>query len=205
MFHSDDPNYKINYKLFVVYGVLYDLMMRLYQPFQAKYLQRLGGNDVHIALMSSLPGAVMAFIVLPGAIYLNRMENKHKVTGNLILVCRAFLLMFAALPLLPDNIRPLIFVMLVVLMSVPNSIYMTSYQSFVGDLFQPEARAGAIGRRNMFTVPSAVVLTFLTGLALKYLPGNEAERLNLYQVFYVAAFIMGLFELGIFKRLGLFT
>ena len=92
MFHSDDKNYKINYKLFIIYGVLNALMMRLYQPFQAKFLQRLGGSDVHIALMSSLPGAVMAFIVLPGALYLNKLEDKHKMTGHLILICRLFLL-----------------------------------------------------------------------------------------------------------------
>lgn len=200
MFQSDDINYKINYKLFIFYGILYEMMMRLYQPFQAKFLQRLGGTDVHIALMSSLPGAVMAFIVLPGAIYLNHLEDKHKMTGNLIFVTRLFLLLFAAIPFLPVGIRPITFVIFVVLMGVPNSIYLTSYQSFVGDLFVPEARADAIGKRNMYTVPITVVLTFLTGQALKLLPGNEAERIQLYQLFYIAAFVFGMIELFIFKK-----
>jgi len=200
MFQSDDPNYKINYKLFVVYGVLYELMMRLYQPFQAKFLQRLGGSDVHIALMSSLPGLVMAFIVLPGAIYLNRLEDKHKATGRLIFISRFFLLLFAATPFLPEAIQPILFVAFVVMMSVPNSIYLTSYQSFIGDLFEPEARADAIGRRNMYTVPATVILTFFTGLALRHLPGTEAQRIMLYQMFYVIAFIFGMVELSIFKK-----
>lgn len=200
MFQSDDPNYKINYKLFIAYGILYELMMRLYQPFRAKFLQRLGGTDVHIALMSSLPGLVMAFIVLPGAIYLNRLEDKHKATGRLIFISRVFLLLFAATPFLPSAVQPILFVILVVLMSVPNSIYMTSYQSFIGDLFEPEARADAIGKRNMFTVPATVILTFFTGLALNNLPGTEAQRIQLYQLFYVVAFILGMVELSIFKK-----
>ncbi|MBI9013976.1 MAG: MFS transporter [Clostridiales bacterium] len=200
MFHSDNPNYKINYKLFIAYGIMFELMMRLYQPFQAKFLQRLGGSDVHIALMSSLPGLVMAFIVLPGAIYLNRLEDKHKATGRLILISRMFLLMFASVPFLPTNLQPILFVIFVVLMSVPNSIYFTSYQSFIGDLFEPAARADAIGKRNMFTVPATVILTFFTGLALKYLPGNEAERIQLYQMFYVIAFVFGVVEYFIFKK-----
>lgn len=200
MFHSDDPNYKINYKLFIAYGVLFEMMMRLYQPFQAKFLQRLGGTDVHIALMSSLPGAVMAFIVLPGAIYLNHLEDKHKMTGRLIFITRLFLLLFASVPFLPLELQPILFVLFVVLMAIPNSIYLTSYQSFVGDLFVPEARAEAIGKRNMYTVPITVVLTFLTGQALKLLPGSEAERIQLYQVFYISAFIFGMVELHIFKR-----
>lgn len=200
MFHSDNPNYKINYKLFIAYGVMFELMMRLYQPFQAKFLQRLGGSDVHIALMSSLPGLVMAFIVLPGAIYLNRLEDKHKATGRLIMISRMFLLMFASVPFLPTTIQPIMFVIFVVLMSVPNSIYFTSYQSFIGDLFEPGARADAIGKRNMFTVPATVVLTFFTGLALKYLPGSEAERIQLYQMFYVIAFVFGVVEYSIFKK-----
>lgn len=200
MFHSDNPNYRINYKLFIAYGVMFELMMRLYQPFQAKFLQRLGGSDVHIALMSSLPGLVMAFIVLPGAIYLNRLEDKHKATGRLIMISRMFLLMFAAVPFLPTSLQPILFVVFVVLMSVPNSIYLTSYQSFIGDLFEPGARADAIGKRNMFTVPATVVLTFFTGLALKHLPGSEAERIQLYQMFYVIAFVFGVVEYSIFKK-----
>lgn len=200
MFHTDDSNYKINYKLFIIYGILNTLMMQLYQPFQAKFLQRLGGSDVHIALMSSLPGAMMAFIVLPGAIILNRMEDKHKVTGHLIFVCRVFLLLFAMLPWVPATLRPLLFVLLVVVMSVPNSIYNTSYQAFVGDLFDVSARADAIGKRNMYTVPATVLITFFTGYTLKNLPGSETERLQLYQIFYVVAFLMGMFELFVFKK-----
>lgn len=200
MFHTDDINYKTNYKLFIVYGVLFTLMTQLYHPFQAKFLQRLGGSDVHIALMTSLPGAVMAFIVLPGAIILNRMEDKHKITGHLIMICRVFLLLFAALPFLPVSIRPLAFVIFVVLMSVPNSIYQTAYQAFVGDLFDVTTRADAIGKRNMFTVPATVLITFITGYTLKNLPGSEAERLQLYQVFYVLAFLMGMFELFVFRK-----
>lgn len=200
MFHSDDKSYKINYHLFMIYGVLNAMMMRFYQPFQAKYLQRLGGTDVHIALMSALPGAVMAFIVLPGAIYLNKLEDKHKVTGHLIMVCRSFLLLFAALPLLPAEYRPFLFVVFVVMMSVPNSIYLTSYQSFIGDIFQPEARADAIGKRNMFTVPATVLLTFATGWVLKNVPTNEAERLEWYQIFYILAFVFGMLEFFVFRK-----
>lgn len=200
MYNSNDVNYKINYKLFIIYGVLFELMMRLYKPFQAKFLQRIGGTDVHIALMSSLPGFVMAFFVLPGAIYLNQLENKHKFTGGLIFICRFFLLMFAAIPFLPETIRPIFFIAVVVLMSVPTSIYLTSYQSFVGDLFVPEARADAIGNRNMFTVPATIVITFLCGWALKYLPTTEVQRLQYYQAFYVGAFIIGMMELFVFSK-----
>jgi len=174
--------------------------MRLYHPFQAKFLQRLGGTDVHIAFMSSLPGFVMAFIVLPGAIYLNRLEDKHKATGRLIFLSRFFLLLFAATPFLPKALQPILFVSFVVMMSIPNSIYLTSYQSFIGDLFEPLARADAIGKRNMFTVPATVVLTFFTGMALNHLPGTEAQRIGLYQIFYVVAFSFGMVELSIFRK-----
>lgn len=200
MHDEESKEYSLNFKLFVLYGILFELMMRLYQPFQAKFLQRIGGSDVHIALMNSLPGAVMAFIVLPGAIYLNKMENKHKFTGNLIFVCRSFLLLFAAIPFLPTEMRPIAFIFIVVIMSIPNSIYLTSYQSFVGDLFKPEVRANALGKRNMLTVPATVILTFITGWALKNLPSTEGERIQLYQMFYVLAFIFGMIELFIFKK-----
>lgn len=200
MFQSDDQDYKVNYRLFIIYGVLTTLMSGLYQPFQAKFLQRLGGTDVHIALMSSLPGAVMAFLVLPGAIYLNTLEDKHKMTGHLILICRLFLLLFAAVPFVPEAYRPIMFVIFVVLLGVPTSIYLTSYQAFIGDIFEPSARVDAIGKRNMLTVPATIVLTFCTGWALKNIPNTEAQRLNLYQVFYVVAFMVGMAELYVFKK-----
>jgi len=200
MYKVGDPDYKYNYRLFMIYGVLTTLMGGLYQPFQAKFLQRLGGTDVHIALMSSLPGAVMALIVLPGAIYLNRLEDKHKTTGHLIFVCRSFLLLFAGVPFMPATYRPIAFILFVVLLAVPNSIYLTSYNAFIGDIFEPSARADAIGKRNMLTVPSTVILTFCTGWALKNLPSTEAQRLNLYQVFYLSAFVIGMVELFVFKK-----
>ena len=200
MFQKNDLDYKVNYKLFMIYGVINTLMMGLYQPFQAKFLQRLGGTDFHIALMSSLPGAVMAFIVLPGSIYLNRLEDKHKMTGHIIFVCRLFLLLFAAVPLVPEAYRPIVFVLFVVLLGVPNSIYLTSYQAFIGDIFEPSDRADAIGKRNMLTVPSTIILTFLTGWTLKNLPNTEGQRLQLYQLFYIIAFVMGMLELFVFKK-----
>lgn len=194
------PKSTDNYKLFIIYGILFEMMTRMYKPFEAKLLQRLGGTDVHIAWMTSLPGAVMAFIVLPGAIYLNRLEDKQKMTGHLIMLCRSFLLLFAALPLLPEQFRPNLFVALVVLLSIPTSIYMTSYQSFVGDLFVPEKRANAIGKRNMLTVPAGVILSLLTGWTLKYLPSTDVERIHYYQLFYLAAFMIGMAELYVFKH-----
>jgi MFS family permease len=54
--------------------------------------------------------------------------------------------------------------------------------------------------RNKFGAAMVPFITIITGLAITFIPSSEEQRIVLYQIFFCAAFVIGLFEITVFKR-----
>jgi hypothetical protein len=187
-------------RIFALYGILYETALNFYKPFSIKFLERIGGTELEISLFNALPGLVTLFAILPGALWLRRSKDNQKTTGRLILSGRLFLLAMAFIPLVPPAYRALLFLGLFTLMCLPDAIYQTSYQSFIGVLFEPRARANAIGMRNKLTVPAMTAVTLISGNVLAFVPKTDDQRLLIYQIFFVLAFVFGVMEFKAFKK-----
>lgn len=192
-----------NMRIFAYYGILYEIALNFYKPFSIKFLERIGGSDFQISLFNALPGLVTLIAILPGAFWLRRLTDKKSATRGLILTGRFFLLAMAFIPLIEAQYRAILFIGLFTVMCIPDAIYQTSYQSFIGDLFEPRDRARAIGMRNKLTVPALAIVTLICGNLLVVLPQNEDQRLVIYQIFFILAFVFGVFEFLAFKRFRL--
>lgn len=193
--HTKNPNMK----LFIIYGMIYEFIIRLYHPYQAKFLERIGGDELAISLLNSLPGLVMVFTVLP-AILIMRNFNSQKTTALMLVITRSFVFLCAFIPFLPNEYQPLVFIIIVALMSSPRSIYINGFQSLTGELFTVDQRAHALGLKNKYSVVITMIITFSTGQILTNLPSTNQERLIIYQIFFVIAFVFSAFELGILKK-----
>jgi len=66
---------------FIMYGLLFDMVNNLWRPFSVRFLERLGGTEFEISLLSALPGLVGAIVLLPGAILFRRFTNKKRATA----------------------------------------------------------------------------------------------------------------------------
>lgn len=192
--------YQNNLHYYVLYGLTYELILNLYGPFATKFLTRIGGTDFHISLLNSVPGFVMLLVLIPGILLLRNLKIK-KTTGIMIAISRGFLLLYASVPFLPPLIQPMAFIAITALISVPNTIYSSSFQGLIGDLFEPEERARAIATKSKYGVFIVISVTLLTGQLLTLLPQTEDQRILLYQVFFVVAFLFTGLELHFFKRL----
>lgn len=190
-----------NLKRFILYGIVFEIMNNFHRPFAIKFLERIGGDDLAMSLFNSLPGLITLFAVIPGAIYIRKRPSLKRVTLGLIGSGRIFLLMMAGIPFLKPEHQVWAFLLLYAFMCFPDAIYQTSYQAVVGNLFAEHERAHAIGLRNKLTVPVVTVMTLLIGKVITGLPRTDGERIVIYQVFYILAFIFGLLELFIFKKL----
>jgi len=189
-----------NVWIFIMYGLLFDTVNNLWRPFSAVFLQRLGGGELEIALLSSLPGAVGALVLLPGAMLFRRFSDRKRATATFILISRALLLGIALVPMLPPVIRPLLFVILVAIMNCPDALSQTSLQSFLGTVFSGNTRGQAIALRAKFGQAVVPVVTIATGLIITFIPRSDAQRMILYQIFFVMAFLFGLLEVMVFRR-----
>lgn len=186
---------------FIMYGLLFDMVNNLWRPFSARFLERLGGGEFEIALLSALPGAVAAIVLLPGAIIFRRFTNKKRATAAFILISRAALLLIAFIPMLPAPLRPMLFVIFVAVMNCPDALSQTSLQSFLGNVFSGNMRGQAIALRTKFGQAMIPVVTISAGLAITFIPNTDEQRMILYQIFFVTAFLLGLLEVFVFNRL----
>ena len=191
-----DPNVMI----FVVYGMLYDMMLNLYHPFTAKYMERLGGGSLGISLLNAIPGAVAIFVLLPGLFIVQRFNAKKRITAIFFLLSRLLLLFSAFIPFLPREYRAITFLALMGLMNFPNAVSQTSLQSFLGTVFDGRMRSTAISMRTKFGNVIIPIVTLTTGLLIGYIPRTETQFLMMYQIFFVIAFVVGLFEVKTFLK-----
>ena len=189
-----------NVWIFIVYGLLFDTLNNLWRPFSVKFLERLGGSEFEIALLSALPGLVAAAVLLPGAILFRRFTNKKRATATFILISRAMLLGIAFIPFLPAAARPMLFVILIAVMNCPDALSQTSLQNFMGTLFSGHMRGQAIALRTKFGQAAVPIVTILSGLIITFIPRTDEQRIILYQIFFTGAFLLGIVEVTVFNR-----
>lgn len=187
--HGDNADFHYNVKTFIVFGVLYELMNALVNPFAVKFLQRVGGGAVDISLYNSMKGLVMIVAVLPGVFLINRVLDKRRITAWLVLFMGLFALMLSAVPLFDSALQPLLFIGISALIMIPQSVYNASYQSFTGELF-PQRRAQVIAKRSRYTIIFTTTITLFTGFLFRYVPQNNADFIRLYQILFALAFIV---------------
>lgn len=192
-----DHNIQVN----IINGIAASIAINLVNPYFAKFIERMGASDYHIALLNSLPALISVFAFLPGAFLIESSRDKVKTTSYILLIQKFFYLLMALVPLINGPSKPLLFVILVGLMNFPGSIAGIGYQSCVGDVFPPNKRSIAMALRNKFSDASRLIITLIAGQLLSLIPKTNAQTLMLYQLFFIIAFILGLTE--VFTILGL--
>lgn len=190
-----------NMKYYVFNAILFTIVMNLYKPFLVNYLKLVGGNANHISFMDSVPGLVAVFTILPGTIIINMLADKQKATAIIMSLSRMMLLLFACIPFLPSALRPWMLVVLVGLRYLPESLSVSGLQSFTAEVFKPEQRTEAITTSKSYGMLIQVMVSAVTGIVITYLPKTPEQKMMAYQVFFIAAFLIGLIEVYTFMML----
>ncbi|MEG0774544.1 MFS transporter [Clostridium sp.] len=192
-----------NIYYYTLNGVLFTIVNELYKTFATKFIFRLGGTESHVALYNALPGLVAVIATIPGLILISNIQNKRQSMSRAFYFSRVFLLLFALVPFLPSQARPLIFVLLISLMNFPESVSVTSLQSYVGDIFSPDTIPVAITTRSKYSTIAQIVFTFIIGQTLGTVSNIFSENIVIiiYQAFFIFAFLVGLIEVNAFKNI----
>lgn len=192
----DEYNIKINNLNGVFYIIAYNLVI----PFATIFAKRLEASDVQVAMLQSLPALVSVGAIIPGAIYIQKCINKKKATMRFFIASRAFCLLFAFVPFVSGHFQASLFVLLYGLMNLPGSIALASWQSYIAGLFPPRLRASALASRSRISTLVGVITTLITGYLLQSIPKNNEQRIMLYQLFFIAAFIFASVEIYLFSK-----
>jgi MFS family permease len=192
-----------NIYYYTLNGVLFTIVNELYKTFATKFIFRLGGNESHVALYNALPGLVAVIATIPGLILISTLQNKKQSISRSFYFSRVFLLLFALVPFLPSQMRPLLFVLLISLMNFPESVSVTSLQSYVGDIFSKDTIPVAITTRSKYSTIAQIFFAFIIGQTLGIVSSVFSENIVIiiYQVFFIIAFLVGILEINTFKKL----
>lgn len=184
-----------NIKYYALNGILFTMVSVLSKGYAIKFLDRLGGGELHYSLFNALPGFVAIFTTIPGIIMIQKGRSKRKTLGIFFYISRIMPLLLAAVPFLPKGMQPMVFVMIYGLMNFPESISATSLQDYTGDVFSPHERADALSVRNQLSQMSQITVSILVGFVLSLSSVNRTVII-MYQVFIVMSFLVGLKEIN---------
>lgn len=191
-----------NLKFYILNGILFTAMSSLSKSYATKFLDRLGGNEFHISLFNALPGLIAVFTIIPGMLWISQTSNRKWTIAKLFFSSRLFIIGFAIVPFLSPIYRPLLFVLLASLQNFPESITVTALQSYTGDIFVQGERSNAIALRNKFSTLAQLIFMLIMGQILTVISdAGNSIIINVYQIFFVIAFVIGLVEIVTFLKL----
>ncbi|RXI96691.1 MFS transporter [Anaerobacillus alkaliphilus] len=154
-------------------------------------IQVLGASNQQVGLISSLPSLMSILAMIPGAIWINRLETKKKFTAISILAARFFLLLLVFIPFIKFTNQAWILVVLIALMNFPTALATLSWQSFIGDLIPDERRGQFFSQRNKILTIVGMITTFTVGIILNMFDVSAAGP---YQIFFTLGFLFGVVE-----------
>lgn len=190
-----------NMKYYILNGVLYNIVVSLYKPYAQKFIYRLHGNDFYVSLYNALPGFIAIFAIIPGIILINKASSRKRIILGSFMASRMFILLFAVVPFLPVQYQAFTFVLLTSLMNFPDSISQTALQSVTGEIFDGDDCAAAITSRNKYLTFVGTITLIVLAAVLKCFGKSDGLIINIYQIFFVLAFILAIAEIWTFSRL----
>lgn len=189
--------------MFLIFeGIVFTMVTNLYNPFIQIFAKRMGAQNIHIALLSAAPPLVAVFTLIPFGILIERTNKKKQTVMLLLFIISLFYAAIAFVPVIPHQAKVMGYVILIGLMNWPGALYITTWQSFFADRFKGSHANRIYSIRSKYGTLFGLLTVLVTGLLLTVIPKSDAERLFLYQVFYVACFVLTLLQLFFFSRIN---
>jgi MFS family permease len=153
----------------------------------ALFAVALGASSAQVGLLSALSSLSGALLLLPGAILVERIGRRHRISLAGGIGMRTALLLMAALPFVLRD-QPAVFALLVLaaLVQAFANIGYPSWVSLIADIVPSENRGRYFSSRNIANTVVSMVAAYAAGLLITHI-GNPAG----YQLAFLLAFLFG--------------
>ncbi len=188
-----------NSLMFIFEGIMIIVIQNIANPFFSMFGKRLGAGDYEIGLLSSLPALIGVLAVIPGALISQKYSNKKKMIIMFILSA-GIMYPLAALTPYTGGKHVYLYILTVSLINLPISIYTILWQSYFSDVIPTDRRNNTYARRSKFSNLFGMTSLTLSGFILAYIPGNNSQRITIYQIFFFTAFILAMLQAWFMSR-----
>lgn len=183
--------YERNSFFFVWEGAVGSIILNLANPFFSMFAKRMGAGDFHIGLLSSLPALIGILSLIPGAMMVDRRQDKKGIVAFYILFI-GFLYPLAALTPYAGSFKVIIFIFVIALLNWPFTVFNIAWQSFFSDVLPPPESNIAYARRSKAATLFGALTYLLAGFILSSIPRTDEERVMIYQIFFILSFGLAL-------------
>ena len=187
-----NDNWNIN--LTNLNGIFQVISVNLVSSFAGLFIKRLNAGDNLVSMLNSLPAFFSIAAILIGTPLLCSVKNKKRAASAAFFTTRCFYFLMAFVPFLNDKYRAAAFVFLYGALNFPGSIANYLWQSLLADTFNPSIRGKVLSVRNMLSTFAGTITTLAAGFLLAKLSSTKTEAIHYYQMFFLIAFFVGIFE-----------
>ena len=157
----------------------------------------LSASNYQVGLISSLPPLMALLMTIPAAIMLNRAAEHKKLVATSILLARVMFLPIVALVYLPsESMQAWAFLVIIALMSVPNTVATIGWQTLISSMISESRRGAFFSDRNRLLTMVGLVSTLIIGIVMK----DASESVTAYQILFAIAFGFGLLEVFLLMK-----
>lgn len=151
----------------------------------------LGATNYQVGLINSLPPLMALLMTIPAALLLNRAHMQKKLVAMSVLIARLMFLLIIALVYIPSQpAQAWVFLIVVALMNLPNTVANIGWQTFISGLVKESRRGTFFSDRNRLLTIVGLVSTLIIGIIMK----DASASVTAYQILFGIAFVFGLFE-----------
>jgi len=147
-------------------------------------------------MLSSGPAIAGLLVLIPGARWVDRHQDKRKITAFLMYAARFFYLLMVFVPFLFPAAQAAAFVLLVTVMNAPGAVANAAWQSSMAGIFRPDQRAEAFAARNRAMNLFGTATTLVAGSLLDLIGTTWG-----YQLMFFGAFTVAMAEVKVFTAI----
>ena len=164
------------------------------------FATRLGASNFQLSLVASLPQVVGMLVLIPGAIFTDRMKNKSRMVIRSLILLGTLYMALGFVPMM-GQYRLIIFLILISLSIGPMTLYNASWQAYFSDVIRTTNRNVAFTLRTRWTFIINIVAPLLTGLILASASTNS-EKLKFHQTFFWTGCLLIIIQTFVLKKIS---
>lgn len=150
----------------------------------------LGATNYQVGLISSIPPLITLLMTVPAALLLNRAQEQKKLVAFSVLVARLIFMTLIFIAYIPQTIASWALLVLIAVMSVPNTMANMGWQSLIGNIIEDRRRGQFFSDRNRLLTIVGLLSTLTIGIIMRDATNNTFA----YQLLFAIAFCFGLLE-----------
>ena len=166
--------------LFAVEGALLQLFTSVNGFANNLFATGLGATDIQIGLIQTVPNLAAVLLLLPLGILSDRLRSSRTIPLLCLLCVSVGYVVMAAVPGMGNARIPAFFCALVFTVGGP-VLYNAQWQTFFGDVVQPNSRNGVLTLRNRFMFILGIATPLVCGMVM----AGSADSMGVYRIFFL--------------------